>query len=530
MLDAAFQSGTDQVLQDMLQRPAPPRVQPPKFSFWSTVGAGLGGIPTGVAEMGASAIEVFSGLSRVDVSPEAMAESLTPEGRARQQTRARETLETGFRDNDIARSLRSVGDFYMPDPATAHTAEVVVADFLRVATKAVGSMVAAGPLAGAVIAGAEEGFTQSDKLAAEGVDVATRSQVGAVTGAVTSVGLALPVAGRTWAQTIGLAAVGGPASFIGQNAANRAILEAADYDKQAQQFDPFDPVGLALSTLLPFGFGAVAMRASRTRTRTGPPPAPPEVEDAARVNLLRENVEAHRLTPETDLSPAHEQAVSKALEQMAAGQRVDVADVVDVPPVEAPPAQLQETVLSSNAPPVEAGFTRLYRAESPTVKFSDVFKVENLTEFKRPEGMTGKRYTSDFKVADYYRSSYGRDAVIRFVDVPDAALAGREIAAGEYIVDVASIGRGAAPAQPASNPSSPSLTDPLVRMESQLQEVAAAVKELEAQIAPPREAAPAQPATDTKPAPGKPRDLTAELVAARKTDAVLKKLMECLNA
>jgi hypothetical protein len=325
MLDDVFQAGTDAVIRDSLQRPMTPRVQAPKFSLWGALGAAAGGIPRGAAEMGASAIDLMSGLSKVDVSAETMAASMTPEGRAEMQRRAKDTLETGFRDNEVARSLRAASDYYMPDAATSHGAEIVASDFLRVATKAIGSAVALGPIPGAILAGAEEGFTQSDKLAAQGVDVETRTKVGAVTGVVTAAGFALPVAGKTWAQTIGLAAAGGPVSFVGQNAVSRAILEDADYTKQAQQFDPFDPVGLTLSTLLPLGFGALAMRGAKGRV-------PVEAEDAARVTLLRESVDASRTVPAADLagSVRHEQALTKALDQLAAGERVDVSDVAGV--------------------------------------------------------------------------------------------------------------------------------------------------------------------------------------------------------
>ena len=94
-------------------------------------------------------------------------------------------------------------------------------------------------------------------------------------------------------------------------------------------------------------------------------------------------------------------------------------------------------VYSKDVPPPADGMVRLYRAESPTVRFSDVFDVSQLGQFKRPDGMTGDRYTDEFKLADYYRMSYGRDAVILYVDVPKESLAGRGGAAGEFFIDTA---------------------------------------------------------------------------------------------
>lgn len=300
-----------------------PRRQEPKFSAWGVLKAAGGGVPAGVAESGASGIDLLSGLSKVDVSPQAMRDSQNEEGRKRIQKQAQETLETGFR-SDAGRSLRNVAADYLPDPLTAHAAEVVVGDFSRVATKAVTAGVTLGPVLGAVVTGAEEGFTASDKLAEQGVDVATRSKVGAVTGAVTAAGFALPVAGKTIAGTVGLAAAGGPVSFVAQQAATREILQNADYDALADQYDPFDPVGLTLSTLIPLGFGAAARRSTARAAK-----ADQATVEAARVNLLRETVETARPAPVEGMetSGAHEAAYTKAMDQMADGQRVDVTDV-----------------------------------------------------------------------------------------------------------------------------------------------------------------------------------------------------------
>lgn len=337
MLDDVFQEGTDRVLTDMVQRPRAPKPQDRPISIWGVV-RGLGrAVPAGVAQIGASAIETMSGLSKVDISPEAMQASQTEEGRKEVQRKARETLETGFRPNDISTPLRNVSEDYMPDPLTAHGAEMAVAEFGRLGTKAIIAGVTLGPIVGAIAAGAEEGFSESEKLAQQGVDVETRSKAGAVTGAITAFGFALPVAGRTWKGTAGLAVAGGPASFMGQQAATRAILESAGYDKLADQYDPFDPAGLALSTLVPLGFGALAMRSAARAKGHAPSERTPVAQavdeatvDAARVELLREHVEANRATPPDDLvaSAAHDKAMSRAIDQMAGGERVEVADVL----------------------------------------------------------------------------------------------------------------------------------------------------------------------------------------------------------
>lgn len=87
-------------------------------------------------------------------------------------------------------------------------------------------------------------------------------------------------------------------------------------------------------------------------------------------------------------------------------------------------------------PPVKTGYTRLFRSESPTVGFRDVFDADKLNsmnpEFaERPEG---KSYTPDLGYADYYRQSYGPNAKTSFIDVPDGVLRESKLGPGEYVV------------------------------------------------------------------------------------------------
>jgi len=208
-------------------------------------------------------------------------------------------------------------------------AESAVFNLFRVGSKAVTAAATMGNIPGAFVAGGEEGFTQSEELARQGVDLKTRTKVGAVTAVTNAVGFALPAAGKTWAQTGALAVVGGPASFVAQNAATREILQNADYTKLADQYDPFDPVGLALSTVIPWGVGALAMRGAKVKGAA--PDAPPKVAptddvvDAARVTLVRQHMDAANPVPgDIANADAHVKAYTTAMDQMAAGERVQV--------------------------------------------------------------------------------------------------------------------------------------------------------------------------------------------------------------
>lgn len=342
MLLDAFDSALEQSVNDIAKRPRAPKPQEPSFSAWGAVRGGGRGVLAGVAEGVASGAEVLGAFGQVSAATGARSGGMfsmqTEAEKAETEKQARAIQEQGLDyRSEAGVSFRNVAEGYMPDPVTAHGAEQAVAEFGRLGAKAILAGVTMGPVAGAVVAGAEEGFTEAEKLARQDVDVETRTKAGAVTGAITAFGFGLPVAGKTVAGTVGLAVAGGPASFMGQQAATRSILENAGYDKLADQYDPFDPAGLLLSTLVPLGFGALAMRsASRARghapaERTPVAQAVDEATvDAARVELLREHIEANRATPADDLvaSAAHDTAMAKAIDQMADGARVEVADVL----------------------------------------------------------------------------------------------------------------------------------------------------------------------------------------------------------
>src|SRR6185295_8978812 len=121
---------------------------------------------------------------------------------------------------------------------------------------------AAGPAGGAVMLAGDEGLTVADDLKEKGVDLATRTKVAAVAGVAAGAGVAMPLAGPSIKATLGLYALGGPGAFVAQQAATREILNQANYRDLAVQYDPLDPTGLALSSLIPAPFAALGVRAN----------------------------------------------------------------------------------------------------------------------------------------------------------------------------------------------------------------------------------------------------------------------------
>ncbi|MCM5682520.1 hypothetical protein M8A51_23570 [Schlegelella sp. S2-27] len=372
MLNEIDQEGTDFALQQVANSPrrAPP---PAKFSVWGTASAVPRGAAAATNESLAFGADVVGALGTFNLGtnvPEGasvLADAAggfgAPEDVRRQAQR--EILSGEAASSAVGDTLRDYGRWYRPDPVTASTAEKMVFDFSRFATKAVGYSVLGGPMAGAAMTGADEGIAASDELRREGVDAATRVAVGAVTAATAAAGVALPVAGKTVAGTVGLTALGGPISFVGQQAATKTILNNAGYEDLAMQYDPLDPVGLFVSTLVPAGFGAFALRGAARRARAAQPVAeaapiapdaapqqtqvsqavseafPREAVDAARVRLAMEEQQSKSLVDPTDTRGVAEEAraLDKASEQLARGERVNVTDVApkfDVPVTESP--------------------------------------------------------------------------------------------------------------------------------------------------------------------------------------------------
>lgn len=350
-LGAAYEDDAVQALANspVVAKPA----AEPKFSAWQLATAVPRGVNEALVQVAATGADVLGSIRSTALA--------SPEQR-RQMARTGAPIESY--SSEAGDELRKFGREFRPDPLTAHAAEQVVYGFSRGATKIVGGALLAGPV-GVGVAGLEEGITQSDELRLQGVDFNARTKAGAVQGAGLAIA-ALPVIGQTRLATAGLYAAGGPGGFIAQQALTREILQGAGYDKIGAQFDPFDPVGLAVATLLPAGFAAYGLRQQKLQRAAASlpdlppradavPPAEPaapapipsrlspiteavrayptEAVDAARVVLLAERRAAANPGAPDNLRAMdqHEAALTRAEEQIAAGEAVQVADVAPAP-------------------------------------------------------------------------------------------------------------------------------------------------------------------------------------------------------
>ena len=276
--------GADAALDAAPRYVEPPKA-PPRFSAWSAVPRGIG--EAGL-QVGASAADTWNAFKAM--------RDATPEQRRKMD---KQGVPIEAFSSETGGALRQVGRSFRPDPQTASVAEQVLYEFARAGSKVIGGAVAGG-VPGVLAAGAEEGFSQSDELRTKGVDLKTRSEVGMIQGAGLALA-ALPAAGQTLRATAGLYLVGGPGGYMAQQALTREVLQQAGRTDLASQYDPFDPVGLAVASILPLPFAAWGVRstmrakaaADAEAFRAGPvPSAETQVAAAVREAMPREVVDA----------------------------------------------------------------------------------------------------------------------------------------------------------------------------------------------------------------------------------------------
>ena len=185
---------------------------------------------------------------------------------------------------------------YTPNPETTGQAAMMIHGLTSSLTTALtytlltgGSGILAAPLFGADL-----GLYEAGKLRDKGVDAETARKAGAITGAVNAVGMALPGAvGTSYVKSMLFGGAVNPLTDISEQASIKFVLDNANYSKQAQEYDPFDPVNLGVSAGMGIAFGALGARANRAQARyleaeaAAQPSAPqaPEGQAAPVVNL-----------------------------------------------------------------------------------------------------------------------------------------------------------------------------------------------------------------------------------------------------
>lgn len=184
---------------------------------------------------------------------------------------------------------------YMPSAETTGTASMMIHGMGSMVLQAVThTMLTGNPYLGAASFGMDRGFFTRGDLMDKGVDEKTANKAGLAAGVFEGAGMALPGAlGSKVLKSMAFGAVVNPATDIGENATIGFILNNADYQKQAREYDPFDPTNLAVSAGMGAFFGALGARTNRRATailnaeeeRTAAPNAGEEGQAAPNTNM-----------------------------------------------------------------------------------------------------------------------------------------------------------------------------------------------------------------------------------------------------
>ncbi|MCW1434409.1 hypothetical protein OLN68_09730 [Citrobacter freundii] len=250
-----------------------------------------------------------------------------------------------------------------PDSATTGTAGQVLHGLFDMGGQAVVGTLLAGQAGGAAAVTALQGFSEFEKLTAQGVDFRTAQEAGLVQGVTAGAGTLIPMslglrAGGALAESVGAQLARTGESAV-RNVAATAVRAAPDiayaagtniafgmaqrgltaktlrdggYNEMAAQYDVFDRQSIAIDAVLGVAFGGVG----RFLNARGESAATPEFSPAEVDAALAANASHHA---EIDVAPgvpvnvlsrdAHIQALQKAMNDVSQGRAVDVSSIAE---------------------------------------------------------------------------------------------------------------------------------------------------------------------------------------------------------
>ncbi len=250
-----------------------------------------------------------------------------------------------------------------PDAATTGTAGQVLYGLFDMGGQAVVGTTLGGPVGGAAAVTSLQGFSEFERLTAQGVDFRTAQEAGLVQGITAGAGTLLPMSlglraggalaegvaaqlARTGESSVRRAAAtavratpdiayaaGTNIAFgMAQRGLTAKTLRDGGYSEMANQYDVLDRQAIAIDAVLGVAFGGVGRFInSRGESTSAPNFSPVDVDAALAANA------AHHA--EIDIAPgvpinvlsrnSHIQALRKAMSDVSQGRPVDVASIVE---------------------------------------------------------------------------------------------------------------------------------------------------------------------------------------------------------
>lgn len=250
-----------------------------------------------------------------------------------------------------------------PDAATTGTAGQVLYGLFDMGGQAVVGTTLGGPVGGAAAVTSLQGFSEFERLTAQGVDFRTAQEAGLVQGITAGAGTLIPMSlglraggalaegvaaqlARTGESSVRRAAAtavratpdiayaaGTNIAFgMAQRGLTAKTLRDGGYSEMANQYDVLDRQAIAIDAVLGVAFGGVGRFInSRGESTSAPNFSPVDVDAALAANA------AHHA--EIDIAPgvpinvlsrnSHIQAMRKAMSDVSQGRPVDVASIVE---------------------------------------------------------------------------------------------------------------------------------------------------------------------------------------------------------
>ncbi|HAN7920326.1 hypothetical protein FCZ11_15685 [Escherichia coli] len=250
-----------------------------------------------------------------------------------------------------------------PDAATTGTAGQVLYGLFDMGGQAVVCTTLGGPVGGAAAVTSLQGFSEFERLTAQGVDFRTAQEAGLVQGITAGAGTLIPMslglrAGGALAEgvaaqlaragessvrraaatavratpDIAYAAGTNIAFGMAQRGLTAKTLRDGGYSEMANQYDVLDRQAIAIDAVLGVAFGGVGRFInSRGESTSAPNFSPVDIDAALAANA------AHHA--EIDIAPgvpinvlsrnSHIQALRKAMSDVSQGRPVDVASIVE---------------------------------------------------------------------------------------------------------------------------------------------------------------------------------------------------------
>lgn len=250
-----------------------------------------------------------------------------------------------------------------PDAATTGTAGQVLYGLFDMGGQAVVGTTLGGPVGGAAAVTSLQGFSEFERLTAQGVDFRTAQEAGLVQGITAGAGTLIPMSlglraggalaegvaaqlARTGESSVRRAAAtavratpdiayaaGTNIAFgMAQRGLTAKTLRDGGYSEMANQYDVLDRQAIAIDAVLGVAFGGVGRFINSRGESTNAPNFSPVDIDAA----LAANAAHHA---EIDIAPgvpinvlsrnSHVQALRKAMSDVSQGRPVDVASIVE---------------------------------------------------------------------------------------------------------------------------------------------------------------------------------------------------------